>query len=108
MKKFDNSYELLNSMYSDQYYPDKCVDKVKAEIQKVINFLEIVPSDKECIQEKFDQMTMAINDLQDDFDENGSEIETVARESICDAVQYILTWFEIDIETEDAVCERDW
>ena len=30
---------------------------------------------------------MAINDLQDDFDKNGSEIETVARESICDSVQ---------------------
>ena len=40
MKNFDNSYELLKGMYSDQYYPDKCVDKVKEEIQKVINFLE--------------------------------------------------------------------
>ena len=108
MKIFDNSYELLKGMYSDQYYPDKCVDKVKAEIQKIISFLETVHSDKETIQEKFDQMTININDLQDDFDENASEIETVARESICDTVQYILTWFEIDIDTEDAVCERDW
>ena len=40
MKKFDNNYGLLKVMYSDQYYPDQCVHKVKVEIQKVINFLE--------------------------------------------------------------------
>jgi hypothetical protein len=53
-------------------------------------------------------MTIAINDLQEEFDENDSEIETVARESIGDAVFHILGYFEIDIDCETAIGERDW
>ncbi len=53
-------------------------------------------------------MTLAINDLQEEFDENDSEIETVARDSIGVTVGYILDWFGIDIDVEDAIGERDW
>lgn len=53
-------------------------------------------------------MTIAINDLEEEFDENDSEIETVARESIGAAVDYILEWFDIGIDTEEAIGERDW
>lgn len=53
-------------------------------------------------------MTRAINDLQEEFDENDSEIETVARESIAVTVGDILGWFGIDIDTETALRERDW
>ena len=42
------------------------------------------------------------------FDENGSEIETVARDSIGVILEYVLTWFAIDIDIEDAISERDW
>jgi len=108
MKKFDKSYELLKDMYSDEYFPTKCVDKIKLTIQKVIDFLEEGQVDKKIIQEKLDEMTRAINDLQDDFDENGSELETVARDSIGVTVDYILVWFSIDIDGEDAIAERDW
>ena len=48
-------------------------------------------------------MTLAINDLQEEFDENDSEIETVARDSIGVTVGYILDWFGIDIDVEDAI-----
>ena len=37
-----------------------------------------------------------------------SEIETVARECIAAAVAYILEWFNIPIDTEEAIRERDW
>ncbi len=53
-------------------------------------------------------MTLAINDLKEDFDENGSEIETVARASIAVTIGYIMEWFGIDIDTETALRERDW
>ena len=39
------------------------VDKVKAEIQKVIELLESGENDVEIIQEKLDEMTCAINDF---------------------------------------------
>ena len=47
-------------------------------------------------------------DLQEEFDENDSELETVARECIAENVAYILAWFNIPIDTEEAIRERDW
>lgn len=108
MKTFNTSYKLLDEMYQDEYYPDFLVDKVKNELQKVIDLLETGETNTEVIQEKLDASVCAINDLQDEFDENGSEIETVARDSIGETVSYILEWFDIPIDIEEAIRERDW
>ncbi len=108
MKRFDPRYSLLEEMYQDDYYPNFLVDQVKAEIQKVIDLLESGETDTEIIQENLDEMTLAINDLQDAFDENDSEIETVARDCIGITVEYVLNWFGIPIDMEEAIRERDW
>lgn len=108
MKKFDTAYEFLKEMYSDDYFPDFLVDKIKAELEKVVAFLETGVTDGNQIQEKFDEMTIAINDLQEEFEENDSEIETSARESIAADVIEILNWFDVDIDVEEALGERDW
>ena len=60
------------------------------------------------IQNKFDEAVESINDLQDEFEENDSEIETVARDCIGETVGYILEWFDIPIDVEEAIRERDW
>lgn len=108
MKKFDENYKLLFDMYQDGYFPDFLVDKIKELIQSVIAFLETEEKDLENILNKFDEMTIAINDLQEEFEENDSELETVARDSIAETIEYILKWFDIDIDVEDAIGERDW
>ncbi len=108
MKTFNTSYKLLDEMYQDEYYPDFLVDKVKNELQKVIDLLETGETNTQVIQEKLDAVVCAINDLQDEFDENDSEIETVARDSIGETVSYILEWFGIPIDIEEAIRERDW
>ena len=54
------------------------------------------------------QAVCGINDLQEEFDENDSEIETVARDCIGVTVAYILEWFGIPIDIEEAIRERDW
>lgn len=108
MKTFDGNYTLLDEMYQDGYYPDFLVDKVKAELLKVISLLESGTTDLAVIQEKLDEAVCAINDLQDEFDENDSEIETVARDCIGETVGYILEWFGIPIDIEEAIRERDW
>ena len=108
MKKFDSNYKLLEEMYEDGYFPDFLVDKVKDLVQEVITFLETGERDLENIQRKFDKMTLAINDLEEEFEENDSELETVARESIGETIAYILKWFDIDMDVEDAIRERDW
>lgn len=108
MKKFDEDYKLLEDMYRDGYFPNFLVDKIKILLQNVIAFLETGERDLENIQEKFDEMTLAINDLQEEFEDNDSELETGARESIGETVEYILRWFDIGIDVEDAIGERDW
>lgn len=108
MKKFDAGYSFLAGMYNDGCCPDFLVDKIKAELESVVAFLETGVSDLRQIREKFDAMTMAINDLQEEFWENDSEIETMEREIIAADVDKILRWFDIDLGVEDAIRERDW
>ena len=108
MKTFDPDYKLLDEMYQDDYYPAFLVDKVKDELQKVIDLLESGETDIEVIQNTLDKAVCGINNLQDEFYENDSEIETVARDCIGDTVAYILEWFDIPINTEEAIRERDW
>ncbi|MGO4372377.1 DUF5713 family protein [Paenibacillus sp. MCAF20] len=95
-------------MYIDRYFPDFLVDKVKAELVKVVGFLEQGNQNIEEIQAELDLAIHAINDLAEEFDENDSEIETVARESIAQTVVDILAFFDIEIDIEEAIRERDW
>lgn len=108
MKKFDANYRLLEGLYNDGYFPDFLVDKIRGLMEEVIAVLEAGEQDLGKIQEKFDGMTLAINDLEEEFEENGSELETAARESIGETVEYILQWFGIGIGVEDAIREREW
>lgn len=108
MKKFNPDYVLLEDMYKDEYYPKFLVDKVKAEIEKVIKLLETGETNVDIIQEKLDEVTCAINDLQEEFWDNDSEIETVARDCIGVTIYYILEWFNIPIDIEETIRERDW
>ncbi len=73
------------------------MDKVKDELQKVIDLLESGETDTEAVQETLDEAVCGINDLQEEFDEHDSEIETVARECIAATVAYILEWFGIPL-----------
>lgn len=73
-----------------------------------LSFIEEGNHSKDEIQSSFDMMTLGINELEDEFGENESEIETGARESIGDTIDKILTYFNIDIEIEEAIREREW
>ena len=108
MKAFDPNYKQLDEMYQDEYYPDFLVDEVRDALQKVVDLLESGETNTEVVQETLDEAVSSINDLQEEFDENDSEIETVARECIAADVAYILEWFDIPIDTEEAIRERDW
>ena len=108
MTAFDPNYKLLDEMYQDEYYPNFLVDKIKNQLQKVIDLLESGETGTEAVQETLDEAVRSINDLQEEFDENDSELETVARECIAATVAYIRKWFNIPIDIEEAIRERDW
>lgn len=108
MKVMDQDYEYLAEMYQDGYFPDFLVDKLKALMLELVEYLE--PEDKSVdqIQEKLDEIIVQTNEQQEEFVENESELETVARESIAQTVEDILSYYKIPIETEEAIRERDW
>ena len=108
MKEFDENYVLLEEMEKDSYFPDFLVEEVRETLRPVIRLLEGGERDTEVIQEKLDEAVRAINDLEEAFEENDSEIETSARESIAATVRYILDWFGVEIDTETAIREREW
>jgi len=108
MSEFDADYQPLFEMYDDEYFPAFLVDKIKAELDKVEAVLADGEKDTAIIQQYFDTMTRAINDLEDEFDANDSEIETVARDSIAEAVDYLLQKYRIAIDLEEALREREW
>ncbi|WP_053957193.1 DUF5713 family protein [Inediibacterium massiliense] len=95
-------------MYKDPYYPTFLVDKIKVLIQEVEQFIEKGNKSLEEIQEKLDDMTLGINALEEEFDENNSEIETCARETIADTVYNMLQYYKIGIDIETAIRERSW
>lgn len=107
MEKFDESLYLV-WMYEDGYFPNFLVDKVKALIVDVVNYLESGEHSLDDIQSKFDSMTEGINVLTDEFYDNDSEFETVARDSVGQTVDHILKHFNIDIDVETAIRNRDW
>ena len=108
VNKFDAEYELLAYMYDDDYYPDNLVDKIKSLMEELIAYIETGERNVDKVQEKLDEMTLGINDLDEEFYENDSEIETMARDIIGVTVDYILAWFEIDIDGETAIRKRNW
>lgn len=107
-KKLPEDFEYLKEMYEDDYFPDFLVDKLRDTIKETVSFLEDGDHTKEEIQESLDKMILKTNELQEEFYENDSEIETVARESIAMTVENILKYFDIDIDTEEAIREREW
>ncbi|WP_107923766.1 DUF5713 family protein [Lysinibacillus parviboronicapiens] len=98
----------LVDMYRDLYFPDFLVDKMKATIEVFAHYLEHGAYTEETVQQKLDEMTDKLNELAEEFEENGSQIETVARESIADTVFLVLKAYNIDIDIEEAIRNRDW
>ncbi|EAW7185172.1 DUF5713 family protein [Listeria monocytogenes] len=98
----------LEGMYQDSFFPTFLVDKLKQYMFDTVQFLEQGNHDTEAIQAKFDEMTLAINDLQDEFYENESELETGARDSIAETIIPILAHYKIDIDIEELLREREW
>ena len=107
-KKLPPDFEYLKDMYDDAYFPNFLVDKLSDIIKETVRYIEEGNHSIDEIQESFDQMTLKTNALEDEFEENGSEMETGARESIGQTIQNILTYFDIDIHIEDAIRLREW
>ena len=107
--KIDAS-KLLEGMYRDGYFPDFLVDKVRDVIIEACREIETEnPKTHENLYAITCRATDKINDLQEEFEENESEIETVARDYIAVTFGYIAKTYGFpDADLEKLVATRDW
>src|SRR4051812_31493524 len=84
-------YEFLAGMYADNYFPKGLVDRVKAVlIQLCARIEDEKPADAEAMLELTHAAVEQINDLKEDFEEKGSELETEAGDAIGDDFRHIV------------------
>ena len=105
-----SNYKFLLGMYNDSYFPDFLVDKGK---NILINLcLEVEKNKPENLEQLYKlthQATNQFNSLAYEFDANGSEIETVAREIIALDIEYIAHSYDFNnADIEELIATRNW
>lgn len=102
--------KLLEGMYRDGYFPNNLVDKVRDVILQACRDIEAeTPATEQELYVITCRATDRINDLQDEFEDNESEIETVARDDIAVTFGYVaVTYGFPDADLEELVATRDW
>lgn len=103
------SHTFLQEMYRDAYFPDFLVDKCKQIFVRLCEAIEAQkPADNASLLQLTHAATEEFNALAEAFDENGSELETVARETIAADFEAIAKAYDFDIDTEELISPRDW
>ena len=103
-------YNFLAGMYRDGYFPDFLVDKGKAILVDLCEQIEAQkPADLEALYDLTHCATDAFNELQEEFEDNGSEIETAARDCIGKDFNFIAKAFGFEnADGEELIATRDW
>lgn len=113
-KALDNptmaAHSFLQDMYRDQYYPNHLVEKGENILRELCVQLEAnPPASLEALYEVTQAATERFNDLEEDFNEADSEIETVARECIAGDFATIAEAYGYEgYDIEELIATRDW
>ena len=97
-------------MYADAYFPKGIVDKVKAVLLGLCAQIEASqPLSLDQLYAFSHAATERINELAQEFEEHGSEIETAAREAIADDFRFIADSYGFAAaDIEQLIAPRDW
>ena len=99
----------LKDMYKDNYFPNFLVDKGKNILLDLCFKIEREkPKDEAGVYRLTHNAIEMFNDLQDEFYENDSEIETAARDAIGTDFRFILSAYSYDVDIEEAMAPREW
>jgi len=102
-------YSFLSDMYSDGYFPNFLVDKVKMVLLQFCKKIEKeTPQNLDELYVLSHAATELINDLENEFHEADSEIETVARDTIGVDFEFIAKTYNFDADIEMLIAPRDW
>jgi len=102
-------YPFLQGMSEDDYFPQFLVEKGKKILTNLCEEIEAKnPKDDEALYVLTHAATDQFNALSEEFEENESEIETVAREWISEDFSFIASAYGFDAEREELIATRDW
>jgi Family of unknown function (DUF5713) len=104
-----SNYVFLREMAADRTYPSHLVKKGQAILVRLCEDIE--KQKPKSLQELYaltHHATEQFNELGHQFEEEGSEIETVARENIGDDVATIAKAYGFDADTEELIAPREW
>ena len=104
------NHSFLDEMYQDEYFPKHLVDKAKSILVSLcFQIEEVKPADLKKLYELTHAATNKFNELQEEFYENDSEIETVARDCIGMDFDFIAKAYGFkDADVEELIATREW
>ncbi|MDI1477941.1 DUF5713 family protein [Polyangium sp. y55x31] len=100
--------KLLEPMIEDDYYPKHLVEKGQQLLVALAERVEKEAPKGTAVYALTHATTEAFNELQEEFFEEESEIETVAREAIAEDIGFILDAYGYEFDIEEAIAPRDW
>jgi len=100
--------KFLESMFEDDYYPKHLVEKGQRLLVDLAERIEREAPKGEAVYVLTHATTEAFNELQEEFFEAESEIETCAREAIAEDIGFILDAYGYTFDIEEAIAPRDW
>jgi hypothetical protein len=103
-------YPFLKGLFEDDYFPDQVVTRGKEILLRLCARIEAEqPSDLAALYALTEVATEEFNALEAEFEAVGSEIETVAREEICEDFGFVASAYGFeDADVEELVAARDW
>lgn len=103
-------HEFLRVLVVDQYYPDHIVDQGKAILRQLCERIEAEePADLDALYQLTEVATEEFNQLENAFEQAGSEIDTVAREAIAEDFEFVAAAYGFpDADGEELIAARDW
>jgi hypothetical protein len=103
------NYSFLEGMYQDSYFPDFLVDKGRTIlIELCIQIEEKKPKNLPELYELTHAATQKFNDLDEEFGENDSEIETAGAVLIANDFEFIANAYGFDADIEALIATRYW
>ena len=104
------NHDFLKDMYRDGYFPDFLVDKIKGALIDLCERIESEnPQDDPSLLKLTHASTEFINALEEEFEENDSELETGAREAMAADFDFIVRAYGFDsVDIEDVIATREW
>lgn len=103
------SYSFLIGMQEDSYFPAAQVEKGKAILLKLCETIEAnKPRSLEQLYALTHSATEEFNHLGEELEENGSELETAARENIGADFEFIAKAYGFEADIEELIATREW